>query len=135
MSNSSSVNVTNYHAVSPVYASSDGFDIISSHDVTFNNVFIHSCDDAVSVKGYSTSGYDPEANPALYESVYNINYKNSQLWADDNDGMVMGEESIASSFSNIYFGWDPGKWTPHRRGCSLLQDQVGSSLLSERTRP
>ena len=103
MSNSSGVNVTNYHAVSPVYASSDGFDIISSHDVTFNNVFIHSCDDAVSVKGLPASSYDLQANPALYEPVYNINYKNSQLWADDNNGMVVGEESIASSFSNIHF--------------------------------
>ena len=47
--------------------------------------------------------YDLQANPASYEPVYNINYKNSQLWADDNNGMVVGEESIASSFSNIDF--------------------------------
>ena len=91
MSNSSSIYVTNYHAVSPVYASSDGFNIISSHDVAFNNVFIYSCDDAVSVMGHPASSYDLQANPVSYESVFNINFKNSQLWADDSNGMVVSD--------------------------------------------
>ncbi len=33
------------------------------------------------------------------------------------------------------FGFDPDWWTPRKRGCSLWEFSVGSSLLSTRTRP
>ena len=32
-------------------------------------------------------------------------------------------------------GFDPGWWTPRKRGCSSWEVSVGSSLLSTRTRP
>jgi hypothetical protein len=103
MVGSNTVAVTGIHVVSPTYASSDGFDIVSSHDVTFDSVFIRSCDDAVSIKGYPNGDYNAVANPGAYPAVYNIMYKNSQLWADANNAMVVGEETIASSYSQIHF--------------------------------
>lgn len=103
ISESSAVNVTNYHVVSPTYASTDGFDIGNSHDVTFDNVFIRSCDDSVSIKGNSPHGYDPLYDPANATPNYNILYKNSQLWSDANNAIVVGEESIASRYQNIRF--------------------------------
>lgn len=104
ISESSSVNVTDYHVVSPTYASTDGFDINNSHDVTFDDVFIRSCDDAVSIKGYAPEGgYNRLSNPALATPNYNITYQNSQLWADANNAIVVGEETIASRFEHIVF--------------------------------
>lgn len=97
MHNCSFVNVTNYKAVSPYFASSDGFNINSSHDITFDKSFIHSADDAVAIKGMS------DQIPANSLPVYNITYKNAQLWADANNTIGIGAETRAAYFQNIKF--------------------------------
>ncbi|MFD0714184.1 glycosyl hydrolase family 28 protein [Paenibacillus sp. GCM10027626] len=98
MHGSSFVEVLNYKGVSPRFASSDGFNINSSHDITFDGTFIHSGDDAVSIKGLSD---EKEAAKAL--PVYNITYQNAQLWSDANNGMTIGAETVAAYFKNITF--------------------------------
>ncbi|MDQ0090747.1 hypothetical protein J2T12_004170 [Paenibacillus anaericanus] len=95
---SSFVNVTNYKGVSPKFASSDGFDINSSHDITFDGSFIHSADDAVAIKGLSH-----ETDPAKALPIYNITYKNSQLWSDANNAIGIGAETVAAYVKNIKF--------------------------------
>ncbi|SEM68132.1 Glycosyl hydrolases family 28 [Nonomuraea pusilla] len=103
ISRSSDVRVTNYHVVSPAYASTDAFDIVSSHDVTFDGVFVRCADDTVSIKGFTPNGYDPLANPADSPAIHNITYRNAQLWSDANNAMVVGEETLAASYSAITF--------------------------------
>ncbi|WP_155987952.1 glycosyl hydrolase family 28 protein [Gorillibacterium massiliense] len=98
MYGSSNVQVLNYKAVSPRYASSDGFNINSSHDIVFDGSFIHSADDAVAIKGLSQ-----EEDPAKALPVYNITYKNAQLWSDANNGIGIGAETVAAYFKNITF--------------------------------
>ncbi len=98
MYGSSDVNVLNYKAVSPRFASSDGFNIVSSHDIVFDGVFIRSADDAVAIKGMSQ-----EEDPAKAPPVYNIAYRNSQLWADANNAIGIGAETVAAYFKNIKF--------------------------------
>jgi len=95
---SSNVEVLNYKGVSPRFASSDGFDINSSHDIMFDGIFIHSADDAVAIKGLSE---EKEAAKAL--PVYNITYQNAQLWSDANNAIGIGAETVAASFKNITF--------------------------------
>ncbi|WEK37864.1 MAG: glycosyl hydrolase family 28 protein [Candidatus Pseudobacter hemicellulosilyticus] len=91
------VNVINYKAVSPKFASTDGFNINSSHDILFDSVFIHSADDAIAIKGMSN------VSPASSLPVYNITYKNAKLWADANNAIGIGAETKASRFENIRF--------------------------------
>ncbi|MCQ6557446.1 glycosyl hydrolase family 28 protein [Paenibacillus mendelii] len=95
---SSFVEVLNYKGISPRFASSDGFDINSSHDITFDGSFIHSADDAVAIKGLSD---EKEAAKAL--PIYNITYKNAQLWADANNAIGIGAETVAAYIKNIRF--------------------------------
>ncbi|MEF2248570.1 hypothetical protein [Paenibacillus sp. IITD108] len=97
MHGSSDIRVTNYKAVSPRFASSDGFNINSSHDIVFDGAFIHSADDAVAIKGLSHE----EPKDAL--PIYNITYKNAQLWADANNAIGIGAETVAPYFKNITF--------------------------------
>ncbi|SDK56425.1 Glycosyl hydrolases family 28 [Pedobacter sp. ok626] len=97
MHNCSFVNVNNYKAISPYFASSDGFNINSSHDITFDKAFVHSADDAVAIKGMS------DQLPANSLPIYNITYKNAQLWADANNAIGIGAETRASRFQNILF--------------------------------
>ncbi|MGG1634238.1 glycosyl hydrolase family 28 protein [Paenibacillus sp. NRS-1760] len=98
MHGNSDVEVINYKAVSPRYASSDGFNIVSSHDIVFDGSFIHSADDSLAIKGLSQ-----EEDPAKALPVYNITYKNAQLWADGNNAIGIGAETVAAYFKNIHF--------------------------------
>lgn len=95
---SSHVSVENYKAVSPRFASTDGFNINSSHDITFDGVFIRSADDAIAIKGLSSA---PE--PAQAPPVFNITYRNAQLWSDANNAIGIGAETMAAYFRNITF--------------------------------
>ncbi|MFK4788195.1 glycosyl hydrolase family 28 protein [Microbacterium sp. ZW T5_56] len=104
ISESSDVRVSDYHVVSPTYASTDGFDINNSNHVTFQDVFIRACDDAVSIKGYAPQGgYDRLANPATATPNHDISYVDSQLWSDANNAIVVGEETIAARYEHITF--------------------------------
>lgn len=103
MYESENVTVDNFKAVSPVFASTDGFDISSSHDVTFDNVFIHSADDCVAIKGSDGGSYEVHTNPEAGLPVYNIEYKNSQFWSDANCAIGIGAETQGSYFDNINF--------------------------------
>lgn len=95
---SSFVDVLNYKAVSPRFPSSDGFVISSSHDITVDGAFIHSADDAVAIKGLSD-----KSNPALAPPIYNITFRNAQLWADANNAMGIGAETVAAYIKDITF--------------------------------
>ena len=99
----SNVTVENVKIVNPRYACSDGFDIANCHDVTYDNVFIRSCDDSVSIKGTGTSGYDSTENPDAALPNYNITIKNSQVWSDTNNALELGAETVASYYDNIKF--------------------------------
>lgn len=97
------VDVSNLKVIGTKYASSDGFDIANSHDVTFDHVFIRSCDDSVAIKGTGNSGYNSADNPALSDPDYNITYQNAQLWSDANNAIGLGAETVAGYYDNIKF--------------------------------
>ncbi|MCQ6557445.1 glycosyl hydrolase family 28 protein [Paenibacillus mendelii] len=95
---SSFLNITNYKGISPKFASSDGFDINSSHDLTFDGLFIRSADDSVAIKGLSD-----ETEPARALPIYNIEFKHSQLWSDANNAIGIGAETVAAYVKHIRF--------------------------------
>lgn len=99
----SGIQGNNVKIINPKYASSDGFDIANSHDVTFQNMFIRSCDDSIAVKGTGSSGYNPQENPANGLPNYNITVTNTQLWSDANNAIGIGAETVAGYYDNIHF--------------------------------
>lgn len=89
--------VKNVKVVSPRYASTDGFDIVNSNNVHFNNVFIRACDDAIAIKGLIPG------KPADCPPNENMTFENLQLWSDCNNAMCLGAETRAAYYRNIHF--------------------------------
>lgn len=97
------VSVENVKILNPKYACSDGFDIANSHDVTFNNLFIRSCDDSIAIKGTGNHGYNVAENPAETQANYRISILNSQVWSDTNNALGIGAETVAAYYDEITF--------------------------------
>ena len=94
----SHLTVTNFKAISTRYASTDGFDLSNVNNVAFNNVFIRSCDDSISIKGLGSGSTPSDCSPNE-----DITMENLQLWNDCNNAIVLGEETMASYYEDITF--------------------------------
>ncbi|MDI4649991.1 glycosyl hydrolase family 28 protein [Cohnella hashimotonis] len=103
MDNSSQVSVTDYKVVSPTYASTDGLNLVNSHDVTIDRSFFRTADDCIAIKGVVTPGYNASDNPASGAPNYNITIQNSQFWSDANDVWALGAETQAAYYENIKY--------------------------------
>ncbi|THF76737.1 glycosyl hydrolase family 28 protein [Cohnella fermenti] len=101
--NSSQVSVSDYKVVSPTYASTDGLNLVNSHDVTIDRSFFRTADDCIAIKGVVTPGYNASDNPANGAPNYNITIQNSQFWSDANDVWALGAETQAAYYENIRY--------------------------------
>ena len=97
------ISVNNVKIINPKYACSDGFDIGNSHNVTFNHMFIRSCDDSIAIKGTGNYGYNVAENPAITQANYAISVYNTQVWCDTNNALGIGAETVAAYYDNIQF--------------------------------
>lgn len=97
MHEASDITVQNLKVVSTRYASTDGFDIVNSNNITLKNVFIRSCDDAIAIKGLINR------EPAQCPPNENMLFENLQLWNDCNNAMCLGAETRAKHYKNIHF--------------------------------
>lgn len=88
--NTDSVNITNIKHLC-YNENSDGLDIIQSHHVTIDDVFLRNHDDNISLKIHDTT------------ATSNITLKNSVLWADRAHNMLVGPESSGGTFEHIQF--------------------------------
>lgn len=95
--------------ISSQYASSDGIDVVNSHDCTFDSCFVRAADDCVAIKGLIGG------NPAECLPNKNLFFDHMQLWNDCNNGFGLGAETHAAyenirlSNSDILFSYDdPG---------------------------
>ena len=105
ISQSKNVQVTDWKVISPWIWSTDGCDIASSNQVIYDDCFIRSGDDCIAIKGlgpdYSFSA--PNLDPKDYAPNRDIAIKNVQLWSDNNNAIVLGEETLCSGYYNISF--------------------------------
>lgn len=97
MHEASEVTVQNVKVVSPRYASTDGFDIVNSSNITLKNIFVRSCDDAIAIKGLI------DKEPAKCPPNENMLFQKIQLWNDCNNAMCLGAETRAKHYKNIHF--------------------------------
>ncbi|MEA4974297.1 MAG: glycosyl hydrolase family 28 protein [Paludibacter sp.] len=97
MHEASNITVQNVKVVSTRYASTDGFDIVNTNNVTMRNTFIRSCDDAIAIKGLinNTPSLCPPNEKMLFEKL--------QIWNDCNNAMCLGAETRASRYEDIHF--------------------------------
>lgn len=94
VSNSDNILLRQLRIISTRYASTDGLDIVSSHDIKADSCFIRASDDAIAIKGMS------ELKPSEAPPVRDIALSHMQLWNDCNNAISIGAETRAV-FSNI----------------------------------
>lgn len=97
MHEASDITVQNVKVVSTRYASTDGFDIVNTNNVTMKNTFIRSCDDAIAIKGLINN------TPALCPPNEKMLFEKLQIWNDCNNAMCLGAETRASRYEDIHF--------------------------------
>lgn len=97
MHEASNITVENVKVVSPRYASTDGFDIVNSNNITIRNSFIRSCDDAIAIKGLINN------IPARCPPNEKMLFENLQIWNDANNAMCLGAETRAMHYEDIHF--------------------------------
>ena len=95
LSNSCDIIFSNINLVATRYACTDGIDVVNSRDCNFDNCFIRSCDDAVTIKGL----WDNPISECWPNK--NLHFSRMQLWNDCNNAFVLGGESRASEYENI----------------------------------
>ena len=93
---SENITFDNYKVISPQWASTDAMDIVNSSDVTITNSFLRSTDDTITLKGMA-------GTPENGLPIENITVEHTQLWAEANSAMVVGEEARAEYYKNIKF--------------------------------
>ncbi|MBR7099003.1 MAG: hypothetical protein IKC59_06275 [Clostridia bacterium] len=72
----------------------DGVDVVNSRDITVKNSFIHSFDDAITVKGIDRYSYECNRNMLFEHCV---------LWCDWGKTCEIGLETAAREYENIIF--------------------------------
>lgn len=93
----SNLRISNVKVISTRYASTDGFDIVNSNNIHFDNIFVRACDDAIVIKGLIPG------NPANCPPNENMLFENIQIWNDCNNAMCLGAETHAAYYKNITF--------------------------------
>ena len=96
VSNCYNVHFKNINIVSTRCVSSDGLDVANTSNSTFENMFIHSADDAIAVKG-NQKGVTSEKMPNK-----NLRFRYIQTWNDCNCGLGIGAETKCY-YSDIRF--------------------------------
>ena len=96
VSNCTNTHFKNVNIVATRCPSSDGLDIGNTSNSTFENMFIHSGDDAIAIKG-AQSG-----DPAKTMPNKNLRFRYIQTWNDCNNGLGLGAETNCY-YSDIRF--------------------------------
>lgn len=97
MHEASNITVQNMKVVSTRYASTDGFDIVNSNNITMKNTFIRSCDDGIAIKGLINN------IPSLCPPNEKMLFEKLQIWNDCNNAMCLGAETRARHYEDIHF--------------------------------
>lgn len=103
--NSRNIEINNYKVVSPAIWSTDGMNLVNSSNAHFNNCFFRAGDDNIAIKGMGESGIGGknDEDPKTGRPNENILIENCIFWSDNNNGVVIGQETKAAYYNNITF--------------------------------
>jgi len=97
------IRVADYKVMSPAIWSTDGLNLANSSDVVYDDCFFRAGDDNIAIKGGGARGQfggangDPKEGPANRD----ILIKNCIFWSDNNNAVVLGQETKAACYENI----------------------------------
>jgi polygalacturonase len=105
---SSNIRVDNIKLVGMWRYNADGIDVINSHDVTINNSFMRTFDDAIALKGVKgwhvePGGWGMEWDRAQQGNIYNVFVNNCVVWCDWGRALEIGAETVADSIYHCFF--------------------------------
>ena len=100
---SKKVHIEDLKVVSPTIWSTDGFNIANSSDIIFDNCFFRAGDDNIAIKGLGDnfSHSSTTLNPQDFLPNRNISISNCIFWSDNNNAVVLGQETLTSGYENI----------------------------------
>ena len=103
--NSENIHIHDYKVVSPPIWSTDGMNLVNSSNAHYSNCFFRAADDNIAIKGMGASGKgrNNDEDPNTGKPNENILVENCIFWSDNNNGVVIGQETKASYYKNITF--------------------------------
>lgn len=93
------VHVDNVKILGERLFSTDGINPVNCRDVLIEGCFVRCKDDCVSVKGLN----DPARCPIDRTPIRGIEVRDCVFWSDNNNGVVLGSETWASSIADVAF--------------------------------
>lgn len=105
MSRSEDIHIHDYKVVSVAIWSTDGMNFSNCSDATVENCFFRAGDDNIAIKGLGTgkTRWTPSDNPSLSLPNRNIHVSKCIFWSDNNNAVVLGQETQADYYENISF--------------------------------
>ena len=105
------ISIRNFKVVTGCIWSTDGMNPTNCRNVSYDNCFIRCGDDTIAVKGFTKRGVrnDPDVDPAISPPNESIYVENCILWSDNNNAIVLGQETKAAYYRDI-----------HVRNCDIL---------------
>lgn len=102
---STDITIRDYKVVSGAIWSTDGMNPCNCARVRFSNCFFRCGDDTIAIKGFWKAGTRnrPEDDPALRPANEDIEVQGCILWSDNNNALVLGQETKTSAYRNIVF--------------------------------
>lgn len=99
------ISIRNFKVVTGCIWSTDGMNPTNCQNVTYENCFIRCGDDTIAVKGFTKRGVrnEPDVDPALSPPNESIYVDNCILWSDNNNAIVLGQETKAAYYRDIHF--------------------------------
>ncbi|MDR1155623.1 MAG: hypothetical protein LBL04_13030 [Bacteroidales bacterium] len=105
---SSNIRVDNIKLIGMWRYNTDGIDVINSHDVSINNTFMRTFDDAIALKGVKGWHVVPgewgmEWDRPQQGNIYNVYVNNCVVWCDWGRALEIGAETVADSIYHCFF--------------------------------
>jgi hypothetical protein len=97
--------IRDFKVVTGCIWSTDGMNPTNCQNVTYDNCFIRCGDDTIAVKGFTKRGVrnEPDVDPAISPPNESITVENCILWSDNNNAVVLGQETKAAYYRDIHF--------------------------------
>ena len=102
---SDNIIVDGVKVISPAIWSTDGMNLANCKNAVIKNSFFRAGDDNIAIKGLGNHRNHSTAviNPSDALPNENITISNCTFWSDNNNAVVLGQETIAEYYKNITF--------------------------------
>ena len=105
--NCNDIRIHDYKVVAPAIWSSDGMNLVNCQNAVYRDCFFRAGDDNIAIKGIAPrrgkrsewAHYNPDKMPANE----NILVEDCIFWSDNNNAVVLGQETHAAHYRNIIF--------------------------------